>query len=349
MIFQTVVSEAVFKPIPETLMKNFSMTTITVITSLFLICTAHAADPLPSWNAGSSKSAILEFVQRTTTEGGNDFIPVKDRIAVFDNDGTLWCEQPAYFQLMFALERIKELAPQHPGWKETEPFKSVLAGELKGVAAQGEKGIAQIVAATHAGMTADEFNTIVRNWITTARHPKTGRLYSEMVYQPMLEVLSHLRANGYKTFIVSGGGVEFMRVFAEQTYGIPPEQVIGSSIKTKFELRDTEPVLVRLPDINSIDDGPGKPENIELHIGHRPVMAFGNSDGDLQMLQWTTLANGPRFGLIVHHTDAEREYAYDRHSSIGRLDKALDEAAQRDWIVVDMKKDWNQVFVDVAQ
>jgi len=327
-------------------MRHLSLAAIVVIASLILVSPARAADPLPSWNAGPSKSAILEFVKRTTTEGGSDFIPVNDRIAVFDNDGTLWCEQPVYFQLMFALDRIRELAPQHPEWKETEPFKSVLAGDLKGVAAQGEKGIAQIVAVTHAGMTTAEFNTIVRNWITTARHPKTGRLYSEMVYQPMLEVLAYLRENGYKTFIVSGGGVEFMRVFAEQTYGIPPEQVIGSSIKTKFELRDTGPVLIRLPDINSIDDGSGKPENIELHIGHRPVMAFGNSDGDLQMLQWTTLADGPRFGLIVHHTDAEREYTYDRNSHIGRLDKALDEAAQRGWIVVDMKKDWNQIFSD---
>ena len=327
-------------------MRHLSLAAIVVIASLILVSPARAADPLPSWNAGPSKSAILEFVKRTTTEGGSDFIPVNDRIAVFDNDGTLWCEQPVYFQLMFALDRIRELAPQHPEWKETEPFKSVLAGDLKGVAVQGEKGIAQIVAVTHAGMTTAEFNTIVRNWITTARHPKTGRLYSEMVYQPMLEVLAYLRENGYKTFIVSGGGVEFMRVFAEQTYGIPPEQVIGSSIKTKFELRDTGPVLIRLPDINSIDDGSGKPENIELHIGHRPVMAFGNSDGDLQMLQWTTLADGPRFGLIVHHTDAEREYTYDRNSHIGRLDKALDEAAQRGWIVVDMKKDWNQIFSD---
>jgi len=320
-----------------------------VIISLFVVNPVRAADPLPSWNEGSAKSAILEFVKRTTTEGGNDFIPVGDRIAVFDNDGTLWCEQPAYFQLLFALDRIRELAPQHPEWKETEPFKSVLAGDLQRVAAQGEKGIAKIIAVTHAGMTSDEFNTIVRNWITTARHPKTGRLYTEMVYQPMLEILSYLRENEYKTFIVSGGGVEFMRVFAEQTYGIPPEQVIGSSIKTKFELRDAGPVLVRLPEINSIDDGPGKPENIELHIGRRPVMAFGNSDGDLQMLQWTTLASGPRFGLIVHHTDAEREYAYDRHSHIGRLDKALDEAALRNWIVVEMKQDWNRLFGKEAQ
>jgi len=330
-------------------MRNVSFAAMIVIISLFVVNPVRAADPLPSWNEGSAKSAILEFVKRTTTEGGNDFIPVGDRIAVFDNDGTLWCEQPAYFQLLFALDRIRELAPQHPEWKETEPFKSVLAGDLQRVAAQGEKGIAKIIAVTHAGMTSDEFNTIVRNWITTARHPKTGRLYTEMVYQPMLEILSYLRENEYKTFIVSGGGVEFMRVFAEQTYGIPPEQVIGSSIKTKFELRDAGPVLVRLPEINSIDDGPGKPENIELHIGRRPVMAFGNSDGDLQMLQWTTLASGPRFGLIVHHTDAEREYAYDRHSHIGRLDKALDEAALRNWIVVEMKQDWNRLFGKEAQ
>jgi len=330
-------------------MRPLTLAAIVVTTFLVLVSSSRAADPLPSWNAGASKSAILEFVKRTTTEGRSDFIPEKDRIAVFDNDGTLWCEQPAYFQLLFALDRIRELAPQHPEWKETEPFKSVLAEDLKEVAAQGEKGIAQIVAVTHAGMTTAEFNTIVRKWITTARHPKTKKLYMEMTYRPMLEVLAYLRENGYKTFIVSGGGVEFMRMFAEQTYGIPPEQVIGSSIKTKFELRENKPVLIRLPEINSIDDGPGKPENIELHIGHRPVMAFGNSDGDLQMLQWTTLAEGPRFGLIVHHTDAEREYAYDRSSQIGRLDKALNEAAQRGWIVVDMKKDWSQVFSDSPQ
>ena len=303
-----------------------------------------ATDPLPSWNDGAAKQSIVSFVERVTKPGGLDFVPVPERIATFDNDGTLWAEQPFYFQLAFALDRVKALAPQHPEWKDEEPFRSLLRGDLKSALAGGEPAILQIVMATHAGMTTEQFETIVNDWTATAKHPKSGRLYTEMVYQPMLEVLTYLRANGFKTFIVSGGGVEFMRPWAEKVYGIPPEQVIGSSIKTKFELRDGKPVLARLPEVNFIDDKAGKPVGIQMHIGRRPLMAFGNSDGDLQMLQWTTAGAGPRFALLVHHTDAEREWAYDRASSIGRLDTALDEARVKGWTVVSMKDDWRRVF-----
>ena len=267
-----------------------------------------------------------------------------DRIAVFDNDGTLWSEQPMYFQAFFIFDRIKQLAPQHPEWKTKEPFASVLKGDVKSTLAGGEHALLELAMATHAGMTTEEFEKIVRDWITTAKHPKTGRLYTEMVYQPMLELLAYLRANGFKTFIVSGGGIEFMRPWTERVYGIPPEQVIGSSIKTKYEIRDGKPVLVRLPELNFIDDKAGKPVGINQHIGRRPIMAFGNSDGDFQMLEWTTSGPGPRFGLLVHHDDADREWAYDRQSSIGRLDRGLDEAADRGWTVVDMKKDWSNVY-----
>lgn len=304
----------------------------------------RSSRPLASWNDGDAKDRIIAFVERTTTPGSDEFLPEGDRIAVFDNDGTLWAEQPAYFQLLFAIDRIKEMAPDHPEWRETEPFKSALSGDMKALAAQGEVGVMKILAETHAGMTTDEFERSVRAWIDTARHPKTDRLYKEMVYQPMLEVLDHLRANDYKVFIVSGGGIDFMRVFAEEVYGIPPERVVGSSIKTKFEMRDGEPTLVKLPELNLIDDKDGKPVGIHQHIGRRPVMAFGNSDGDLQMLQYTTSGRGPRLGVIVHHTDADREWAYDRESHIGRLDKALDEASGRGWVVVSMKDDWLTIF-----
>ena len=299
---------------------------------------------LLSWNDGPAKAAIVNFVKRVTTEGGADFVSEAERVAVFDNDGTLWCEQPMYFQFLFAMDRIKALAAHHPEWKEREPFKSVLAGDHKALAAGGEKAMLELIAATHSGMTTDEFNVIVRDWIRTSRHPKYNRPYNECVYQPMLECLAYLRANGFKTYIVSGGGVEFMRAFAEQTYGIPPEQVVGSAGVVKLEMRDGRPVLVKEPKVFHIDDGPGKPVGINLFIGRRPVMAFGNSDGDLQMLQWTAAGSGPRFALVVHHTDAEREFAYDRQSHVGKLDKALGEAAHRGWTVVDMKKDWNQVF-----
>ncbi len=301
-------------------------------------------DPLPSWNSGSAKWAIIDFVSGVTTEGGRNFVSPFERVAVFDNDGTLWAEQPMYFQLAFALDRVKALAPKHPEWKEKEPFKSVLAGDLKSALAGGEKAILEIIAATHAGMTTEEFETIVKDWISTAKHPRTGKRYSEMVYQPMLELLAYLRAHGFKTYIVSGGGIEFMRAWVEKTYGIPPEQVIGSSEKTRFEMRDGNPVLVKLSEIGSVDDGPGKPVNINLHIGRRPIAAFGNSDGDLPMLQWTAAGSGSRFCLYIHHTDADREWAYDRESHIGKLDKGLDEAKTRKWTVVDMKADWKTVF-----
>jgi phosphoglycolate phosphatase-like HAD superfamily hydrolase len=304
----------------------------------------YAAEPLASWNDGPARSAIIDFVTSVAAENGPDFIPVPERIAVFDNDGTLWCEQPMYFQLAFALDRIQALAPEHPEWKDEEPFRSVLAGDIPAALAGGEKGVAQLIAATHAGMTTGEFHDIVADWLATARHPKYDRPYSELVYQPMLEVLAYLREHGFKTYIVSGGGVEFMRVFTERVYGIPPEQVVGSRGKLRLDERDGEPVLFKLPEIDLIDDGPGKPVGIQQMIGRRPVMAFGNSDGDLQMLQWTTAGDGPRFALIVHHTDAEREFAYDRDSHIGRLDKALDQAAQRGWTVVNMQFDWKEVF-----
>jgi phosphoglycolate phosphatase-like HAD superfamily hydrolase len=302
------------------------------------------ADPLPSWNDGETKRAIVAFVEKVTKEGSPEFVPPADRIAVFDNDGTLWCEQPLYFQGLFALDRVKALAPQHPEWKDDEPFNSILAGDMKGLAAAGEKGLLEVVAATHAGMTTEEFDAAVREWLDTARHPRYRRPYTELVYRPMLELLACLRANGFKTFIVSGGGVEFMRVFAEETYGIPPEQVVGSSGVTKYELRDGEPVLVKEPKVLLIDDGAGKPMGINTFIGRRPLMAFGNSDGDYEMLRYTTAGGGPRFGLIVHHDDAEREYAYDRDSHVGKLAKALDEAPQRGWTVVSMKRDWKTVF-----
>ena len=286
----------------------------------------------------------VNFVQRVTTAGGADFVPVAERIAVFDNDGTLWAEQPMYTQLAFAFDRVKALAPEHPEWKQKQPFKAVLEGDLKTVAAGGEHALLELIMATHAGMTTEAFARVATDWLATAKHPRFNRPYTELVYQPMLELLVYLRANGFKTYIVSGGGIEFMRPWTEKVYGIPPEQVIGSSIKTRFELRDGKPVLLRLPEINFIDDKAGKPVGIQMHIGRRPIAAFGNSDGDLQMLQWTTAGPGARFGLIVRHTDPDREYAYDRQSSIGRLDQALDEAGGQGWTLVDMKQDWRRVF-----
>ena len=305
---------------------------------------ATAADPLPSWTEGRVKQSVVDFVQRVTTPGGKDFVPEPERVAVFDNDGTLWAEQPLYFQLAFALDRVKTLAAKHPEWKEKEPFKSALAGDLKGVLAGGEHALLELVMATHAGMTTEEFEQVVKNWIATAKHPRFNRPYTECVYKPMLELLEYLRANGFKTYIVSGGGIEFMRPWVERVYGIPPEQVVGSSIKVKYEVRQGTPVLARLPEINFIDDKAGKPVGIHYHIGRRPIAAFGNSDGDFQMLEWTTTGSGPRFGLIVHHDDAEREWAYDRKSSIGKLDRGLDEAAKRGWVVVSMKRDWKFIF-----
>jgi phosphoglycolate phosphatase-like HAD superfamily hydrolase len=299
----------------------------------------RAADPLPSWNDGKTKQAVISFVENVTTPGSPEFVKTAERIATFDNDGTLWAEKPMYFQLFFALDRVKTLAPQHTEWKTTEPFASLLKGDVNQAMAGGMKSLMEIVMVSHAGMTTEEFEKIVKDWISTARHPETKRLYTEMVYQPMLELLEYLRASGFKTFIVSGGGIEFMRPWAEKVYGIPPEQVVGSSIKTKFEMRKDVPVLVRLPEINFIDDKEGKPVGINSHVGRRPIAAFGNSDGDLQMLQWATAGEGARFALLVHHTDAKREFAYDKGT-----ENALKEAAARDWTVVDMQKDWKTIY-----
>jgi phosphoserine phosphatase len=301
-------------------------------------------DPLPSWNDGANKQAIVDFVSKVTKEGSPDFVPPAERIATFDNDGTLWCEQPLYFQVLFTFDRVKTLAPEHPEWKTTQPFKAVLDGDFKTVASAGEHALVELGLATHANTTTEEFAGIVKNWLTTARHPRFQRPFLELVYQPMLEMLAYLRANGFKTFIVSGGGIEFMRVFAEEAYGIPPEQVIGTSIETKYEVRDGKPVLVRLPELKFINDKAAKVVAINHHIGRRPTIAFGNSDGDFEMLEWTTAGSGPRMGIYIHHDDATREYAYDRKSSVGRLNRGLDEAPKRGWLVVSMKDDWKTVF-----
>ncbi len=305
---------------------------------------ARQQNPLPSWNSGPTKTAILDFVRQVTTKGTPDFVRPEERITVFDNDGTLWAEQPAYFQLLFAMDRVQQLAPQHPQWRTTQPFKAVLNGDMHALAESGEKGLLELVLATHANMTADKFAEIVATWIATARHPTTGQPYTEMVYQPMLELLDYLRANDFKTYIVSGGGIEMMRVFAEDIYGIPREQGIGSSIKTKLEMSDGIPVIVRLPEIDFIDDKEGKPICIHKFIGRRPIAAFGNSGGDLRMLQYTAAGPGLRFCLYVHHTDAEREWAYDRESHIGKLNKGLNEAQKQGWTVVDMKNDWKTIY-----
>ena len=310
---------------------------------------AQTAPGLPSWNDGVAKDAIVEFVARVTDPNGPDFVPEAERIATFDNDGNLWSEKPFYFQLLFAVDRVSELAPDHPEWADTQPFKGVLEGDLEAVAATGEHGLLELGMATHAGMTTAEFEDIVVSWLATARHPELNRPYTELVFQPMLELLDYLRAHGFKTFITSGGGIEFMRPWVEGVYGIPPEQVIGSSIKVEFQERDGEPVLVRLPEIDFIDDKEGKPVGIHKFIGRRPIAAFGNSDGDFQMLQWATAGDGPGFAMIVHHTDDEREWAYDRDSHVGRLDRGLDEAAERGWIVVDMKRDWKTIYPEPPQ
>jgi phosphoserine phosphatase len=302
------------------------------------------ADPLPSWNDGAAKKSIIEFVAKVREKGGPGFVPPMERIAVFDNDGTLWAEQPFYFQGLFVFDHVRALAPQRPEWKDKQPFKAVIENDMKTVAALGLHGLVELVIATHAGMTTEEFERTVKDWVATARHPKFNRPYTDLVFQPMLELLAFLRANDFKTFIVSGGGVEFVRTFSEKVYGIPPEQVVGSSIVTKFEVRDGRPVLVREPKLDFIDDGEGKPVGINKFIGRRPIAAFGNSDGDFQMLEWVTAGTGPRFGLIVHHDDGEREFAYDRASAAGKLDRGLDEAPKRGWTVVSMKKDWKRVF-----
>jgi len=304
----------------------------------------QASEPLPSWNDGAVKQSILDFVRRVTTEGSPDFVPVPERIAVFDNDGTLWAEQPLYFQGLFVFDRVRALAPQHSEWKDKQPFKAAIENDMKTLAAAGLPGLAELVMATHAGMTTEEFERIVKDWLATTRHPKFSRPYTDLVFQPMLELLAYLRANGFKTFIVSGGGIEFVRTFSEKVYGMPPEQVVGSSIVTKCEVRDGRPALVREPKLDFFDDNEGKPVAINKFIGRRPIAAFGNSDGDFQMLEWVTAGTGPRFGLIIHHDDAVREFAYDRASAVGKLERGLDEAPKRGWTVVSMKNDWKRVF-----
>ncbi len=311
---------------------------------LFLVLAAARAESLPSWNESESRDQIVSFVAAVTDPGSPDFVPADKRVAVFDNDGTLWSEQPVYFQLLFAIDRVRALAEKNPEWETTQPFKAALEGDMEALVAAGKSGLLELLMASHAGMTTEEFAAIVLDWVTSARHPRFDRPFTELVYQPMLELLDYLRDNGFQTWIVSGGGIEFMRPWAFEVYGVPPEQVIGSSIKTRFEVRDGEPVLVRLPEVNFIDDKEGKPVAINQFIGRRPIAAFGNSDGDLQMLQWTTAGDGRRLGVIVRHTDAEREWAYDRESHVGRLDQALDEAAQRGWVVIDMKKDWGRIY-----
>lgn len=320
--------------------------TIIIGLSFFIFPEGRSAtdNPLPSWQDGASRQAIIDFVAAVTREGSPDFVPAPERIAVFDNDGTLWAEQPMYFQALFAFDRVRTLAPQHPEWQTREPFASVLKGDFKKALAGGEKALLDLVMETHAGMTTDEFARLVEDWLATAKHPVTHKPYTGMVYQPMLEVLGYLRANGFKTFIVSGGGIEFMRPWAERVYGVPPEQVVGSSIKTRFEMQDDKPVLVRLPEVNFIDDKTGKPVGIHQHIGRRPIAAFGNSDGDLQMLQWATAGTGKRLGVIVHHTDAQREWAYDHESAVGRLADALDLAVKQGWTVIDMKREWKTIY-----
>jgi len=320
-------------------MKKFLM-----VIAAFLASTAWAADPLPSWSDTGPKKAIIQFVEKVTKQGSPDFVPAAERIATFDNDGTLWSEQPLYFQLFFVVDRVKALAPKHPEWKTQEPFAALLKGDMKKALAGGERGLLEMVMATHAGMTTEEFEKSVTDWLATAKHPKTGKAFTAMVYQPMLELLTYLRANGFKTFIVSGGGIEFMRPWTEKVYGIPPEQVVGSTGGLKYELRNGKPVIVKLPQLVHNDDKEGKPVAIQRQIGRRPIAAFGNSDGDLQMLQWTTAGSGPRFALYVHHTDAEREWAYDRKSHIGKLDKGLDEAKANGWTVVSMKDDWKKIY-----
>jgi hypothetical protein len=327
------------------LLTTVAALSVSIGTVLLIVEQAGAqTDPLPSWNDGATKQAITEFVARVTRQSGPDFVPPAERIATFDNDGTLWVEHPMYTQLAFALDRVKALAPLHPEWTNTQPFKAALEGDMKTLGASGERGMAELVMATHAGMTIEEFQKIVTDWMATARDARFKRPYTELSYQPMIELLAYLRANGFKTFIASGGGVEFMRPWTERVYGVPPEQVVGSSIKTRFQMRDGRPELFRLPEMNFIDDKAGKPVGINEYIGRRPIAAFGNSDGDLEMLQWTTMSGGVRLGMIVHHTDAVREYAYDRDTSFGRLDKALDVAAMNHWVVIDMKNDWKRIF-----
>ncbi|MCB9904709.1 MAG: haloacid dehalogenase-like hydrolase [Planctomycetes bacterium] len=321
---------------------------LSLVSLCLLVAAAFAVvqpdDALPSWRDGDARDAIVDFVQRVTKVGGDEFVPPAERIAVFDNDGTLWAEQPLYFQALYIFDRVAELAPEHPEWKTTEPFASILKGDVKAALAGGEEALLELMAATHGGISTEDFSDSVRSWLEEARHPKTGKRFDEMVYQPMLEVLEYLRANGFKTFIISGGGIDFMRVFAEEVYGIPPEQVFGSSVAAEYKLVDGVPTIVKLPKLHFFDDKEGKPVGVHMHIGRRPIAAFGNSDGDFQMLEWTTAGPGARLGLYVHHDDAEREWAYDRESHIGKLARGLDEAESRGWTLVSMKDDWKRIF-----
>ena len=326
---------------PSTLLLAMAALTIFAISSLHPLA---MADPLPSWNAGPAKTAIINFVERVTSEGSADFVAPAERIATFDNDGTLWCEQPNYVEVVFAIDRLKALAPQHPEWRRKEPFAAILKENKNAEPTLTLKDYVRLVDATHAGMSAADFEHIVTGWFDTVRHPRFNRPYTACVYQPMIEVLAYLRSHGFKTFIVSGGGAEFMRPWTEKAYGIPPDQIVDSTIKTEFKLRGGRPELLRLPDVDFVDDGPGKPVGIGKFVGRRPIASFGNSDEDIEMLEWTTLTDGPRFGLLVHHTDSDREYAYDRKSRVGRLDKGLDEAPRRGWTVVDMRRDWKVIF-----
>jgi phosphoglycolate phosphatase-like HAD superfamily hydrolase len=327
-------------------MKRFSphLLALGFALAFLFTATAEASDPLPSWNASKSKQAIIQFVEDVTQQGGPHYVPHEARIATFDNDGTLWVEYPMYTQVLFAFERVKKLAPQHPEWKTKQPFKALLEGDMKTVGASGMKGLMEIVLATHSGMTATEFAAEAGTWLRTTEHKKFKRPYVECIYQPQLELLAYLRANGFKTFIVSGGGIAFMRPITEEAYGIPPEQVVGSSVVLEFKVKNGKPEIVRMPKINFVNDKAGKPVGIYQHIGRRPILAFGNSDSDMQMIEYTMGGEGRRLGLFVHHTDADREFAYDRKSHVGTLDKALDQAAANGWVIVDMKKDWKAVF-----
>jgi hypothetical protein len=318
-----------------------------IAAALLFPALSAAADVLPSWNNGAARARIVEFIAQTTAEGTDTYVPEEERIAVFDNDGTLWSEQPYYFQLAFALDRVRALAPQHPEWREVSPFKSVLANDIEELAESGERALADLIGATHAGMTTEAFEAIVTDWFATARHPLTGRPFTEMTFLPMRELLDYLRENGFRTYIVSGGGVEFMRPITEAAYGIAPEQVIGSTIAVEYALEGDVPVLRRLPEISFVDDGPGKPVGIHRAIGRRPIFVAGNSDGDYEMLRWVTSGRRAGLAMVVHHTDGRREYAYDRASAFGRLDKVLDEAADRGWLIVDMEDDWKRVYATV--
>jgi len=314
------------------------------VTSTDTTTTKGATDPLPSWNDGQTKTAITQFVERVTKAGGADFIAEKDRIATFDNDGTLWSEQPLYFQFIFMLDRVKAMAPQHPEWKTKEPYKTLLKGDVKAVLAGGEKTLGPLLLATHTGMTESQFKSTVKDWISNATHPTKKKKYTDLVFQPMLELLTYLRSNGFKTFIVSGGEISFMRAWAEDVYGIPPYQVIGTEFKLKYDVKNDTAVVERLPAINHVDDGPGKPVGIQWNIGMKPIFAAGNSDGDYEMLRYVTNGTGPRMGIIVHHTDSTREWSYDRKSSIGKLERGLDDAAKYGWVLIDMQKDWKIIY-----